>query len=205
MIIAINGLIGSGKDTVAGIMCSRHGFTKISMANHLKDAVSSIFGWERRLLEGDTEESRKFRETPCEYWSNKLGNPTTPRQILQLFGNNSREIVSEEIWLYSLFKDLSPSGNYVLPDLRYPNEADTFRNCGGKVIKIIRGENPQWYQTAMNDNSGIDKGGMARLYPWVHVSEWALAGYKFDYTIENGGTIEDLENEVEKLIGSVNS
>jgi hypothetical protein len=73
MIVGLVGFIGSGKGTVADIMTTEHGFSKESFAGGVKDAASVIFGWDRKLLEGDTEESRAWRETPDEYWSEKLG------------------------------------------------------------------------------------------------------------------------------------
>jgi ferredoxin len=61
MIIGICGLIGSGKGTVADVLVDQ-GFTKVSFADKLKDGVSTIFGWNRAMLEGDTDESRQWRE-----------------------------------------------------------------------------------------------------------------------------------------------
>ena len=42
-----------------------------------------MFGWDREMLEGDTEESRDWREKVDPYWSTETGNPITPRLILQ--------------------------------------------------------------------------------------------------------------------------
>ena len=58
MLIGIVGLIGSGKDTVAKRLVDKHGFVKDSFAKSLKDAVSAMFNWDRKMLEGDTKESR---------------------------------------------------------------------------------------------------------------------------------------------------
>ena len=86
MIIGITGLIGSGKDTVANLFVER-GCTQDSFAAPLKDVCSSIFGWDRNMLEGDTVESRDFRETPDMFWTRKLGiDNFTPRLALQLMG-----------------------------------------------------------------------------------------------------------------------
>ena len=60
-IIALCGFMGSGKDTVADYLANIHHFRKESFANTLKDAVSIVFGWDRVLLEGSTQESREWR------------------------------------------------------------------------------------------------------------------------------------------------
>ena len=61
-VIGVAGLIGGGKWSVADILVGEFGFEKLSFADSLKDMIASIFGWERRLLEGDTKESREWRE-----------------------------------------------------------------------------------------------------------------------------------------------
>jgi ABC-type glutathione transport system ATPase component len=66
-IIGIVGFIGSGKDTVADYLVNFHRFKRESFANSLKDAVSQVFGWDRELLEGRTQESREWRETKDEW------------------------------------------------------------------------------------------------------------------------------------------
>ena len=85
MIIGICGLIGSGKGTVADILQDDFGFTKISFADSLKDAVAAVFSWDRQLLEGATDESRHWREQIDPWWADRLKMPElTPRLILQL-------------------------------------------------------------------------------------------------------------------------
>lgn len=69
MIVGLVGFIGAGKGTVADLLVERHDFFKESFANSLKDACSSIFGWNREMLEGDTPESRAWREQPDKWWS----------------------------------------------------------------------------------------------------------------------------------------
>ena len=84
MIIGICGFIGSGKDTIADYLVNVQHFRRMSFAATLKDAVSSVFGWDREMLEGRTQHSRDWREQRDQWWSQRLGREITPRLILQL-------------------------------------------------------------------------------------------------------------------------
>jgi hypothetical protein len=103
-IIGLVGFIGSGKGTVARHLVDNYGFRQESFAKSLKDACSNIFDWPRDLLEGDTPESRQWRELPDLWWSEKLGiKDFTPRLALQLIGTNAlRDHFSQDLWFLSL-------------------------------------------------------------------------------------------------------
>ena len=87
-VIGVCGLIGSGKGTVADILVQNFQYEKISFADKLKDGVSAVFGWDRELLEGDTDRSRLWRERTDEFWTKETGAEVSPRLILQLFGTD---------------------------------------------------------------------------------------------------------------------
>ena len=100
MIIGICGLIGCGKGTAADILVEQHGFTKISFADKLKDGVSTVFGWDREMLEGDTDDSRQWRETQDEFWTKETKRTITPRLVLQEFGTDCmRNGFFDGIWV----------------------------------------------------------------------------------------------------------
>ena len=104
MIIGICGFAGSGKNTAADYLVDRYKFKQQSYAASLKDAASSIFNWDRNLLEGKTNESREWRETVDTWWAARLGWPDlTPRKVLQQFGTNvCRDHFHQDIWVSSL-------------------------------------------------------------------------------------------------------
>ena len=84
MIVGLVGFIGSGKGTVASQLVDDYNFRQDSFASTLKDACSVIFGWPRHMLEGDTKESREWREVVDPWWSKKLSMPNfSPRLALQ--------------------------------------------------------------------------------------------------------------------------
>ena len=85
MIVGIAGLIGSGKDTIADYLVNSHGFKRESFAGTLKDAVASVFGWDRILLEGRTSSAREWREQIDSWWATRLNIPhLTPRWIYNI-------------------------------------------------------------------------------------------------------------------------
>ena len=202
MLIGLVGFIGSGKGTVSDILQRKKGFHKISFADSLKDAVAAVFGWPRHLLEGDTVESRAFRETVDEFWSSKLEKDITPRWVLQNVGTEVfRNGFHDNIWIYSVERKLQENRhrNIVVSDVRFPNEIEAIRKNGGHIVRVIRGPDPEWYETAYH-NMINQKYDMYNKYPNVHVSEWAWIGQVFDYHLYNDASVELLESNINQCL-----
>jgi hypothetical protein len=195
-LIGIVGFAGSGKGSVSDILRDRWGFSKIAFADSVKDAVSTIFQWPREFLEGDTEASREFRETLDPWWSQKLGYNVTPRSMLQRIGTEAgRKILHEDIWLLNVSRKinlLTKDARIVIPDARFPNEIEFIRKSGGKIVRVIRGEEPSWYEDAILANRSGRIEWMKSLHPDVDISEWAWIGTEFDHVIVNDGDLHDL-------------
>ena len=196
MIIGICGLIGSGKGSVGDILVEQ-GYTKVSFADKLKDGVATIFGYDRSMLEGDTDESRSWREQTDEFWSKETGRTITPRIVLQEFGTDCmRNGYYDGVWV-SLLKQqiLDNPGDYVIPDVRFRNEQDMIRELGGEIWRVQRGDVPEWYGCAMLDNT--TGGNLMQAYD-IHSSEykWIDLNNKFNTTIYNNSTLEDLTSNV---------
>ena len=188
MLIGLVGLIGSGKDTVAERLITQHGYKRDSFAKSLKDAVSSMFNWDREMLEGNTSESRAWREQPDKFWSEKMGKEVTPRWILQYFGTEvMRGQMYDAIWVDSVI------GRYkgdktVISDTRFQNEIKTIKAHGGIVVLVKREEIPT--------REEMQKQG-------IHQSEWDWVGSDFDYTIDNTSSLEGLNASVDQFIGQL--
>jgi hypothetical protein len=198
-IIGICGFIGSGKGTVADTLVNEYGYTKLSFADTLKDGVAAVFNWDRKLLEGDTKDSRDWRETPDTFWTTELGREITPRYTLQLFGTDCmRRGFAEEIWVLAVKRQLvdNPDTNYVIPDVRFFNERAMLRNLGGQVWRVKRGPDPEWANKAISDNR-YDTTWMDE-HPKIHESEWRWLDYstEFDKTINNDNDLVTLKSAV---------
>ena len=147
MIIGLCGLIGSGKGTVADILVESHNFQKISFADKLKDAVSVLFDWDREMLEGETSESRSWREQQDDFWTQETGRQITPRLVLQEFGTDCmRNGFFDGVWVSFVRKKIldNTDKNFVIPDVRFTNESQIIQGMGGKVWCVKRGPDPLW-------------------------------------------------------------
>ena len=206
-IIGLCGFIDSGKGTVGNILQNEFGFVGESFANPLKDSVSTIFGWPRNLLEGDTKESRIFRETKDEWWSEKLGYDVTPRLILQKMGTEGvRNGIGNSVWLNSLEKRLSPYCQYVITDVRFENEIELIKKLDGYVVEVYRDPQPNWvadYRGHLDENNifrGVKEAWFQDYYPSIHRSEWDWMGSEMDYCLINNGTLDDLNKKITEML-----
>lgn len=209
MIIGICGLIGSGKDTVADYLVNVHGFRRESFAGTLKDAVAAVFGWDRTLLEGRTKASREWREQVDPWWAERLNMPhLTPRWVLQNWGTEvMRRGFHDDIWIASIENKIRNSAdNVVISDCRFPNEISSIHNAGGLIVRTCRGTDPDWFRSAEIVNRGPTTNlswasNKAMLDSFnVHASETAWAGTNFDYILDNNGTMDELYNQVNKIV-----
>jgi hypothetical protein len=209
MIIGFVGFIGSGKDTAADYLVNFHEFRRDSFANTLKDAVANVFGWDRTLLEGRTKEAREWREQVDTWWATRLEMPKlTPRWVLQYWGTDVlRNAFHDDIWIASLENKMRKTGdNIVISDVRFPNEIKAIHNAGGIVVRVKRGDDPEWYDAAVSVNKGpegnsswsISKRKLEKL--GIHASETAWVGGDIDYTINNDSTIDDLFGQIKRLL-----
>lgn len=207
MIIGICGFIGSGKDTIADYLVNLHQYRRESFANSLKDAVALVFGWDRTMLEGRTKLSREWREQPDVWWSERLGKPITPRYVLQQWGTDVlRKGFHDDIWIASLENKLrNIKDDVVITDCRFPNEIKAIRAAGGKVIRVVRGPEPDWYDAAISVNRGpngnatwsLSKKKLEKLS--IHASETSWVGTDFDIVIANNGSLDELYQQVKHL------
>lgn len=193
MIIGISGKIGSGKDATAHIIqeLTKNSYNQSpwqvkKFADKLKERIALTWNIDRKLLE---DQAFKNEQVPA--------LEITWRKLMQLEGEKMREI-DIDYWIKALFSGYSPAKNWIVTDVRYPNEAEIIKAEGGILLRVNR----KWHAPIKNEN-----GTTAHIvrFPLMegnaHLSETALDGYTgFDHIIENHEmNIDDLVEKVRKL------
>ena len=201
-IIAICGFKGSGKDTIGNYLIQNYNFKRFNFGNALKDVCSIIFGWSRHLLEGDTSESREFRETEDKWWSEKLGFKITPRIAFQKIGTDvMRQHFNIDIWTLIIerklveFKKINNTQNIVITDCRFQNEMQMIKSYGGKIISVYRNL-PDWFFSYKTGKTDVPDN--------IHVSEYEWIRTEFDFEINNDGSYEDLYGKLKIYLKNSN-
>ena len=179
MIIGISGKAGSGKDIAAKMLEVLYANPDISyedfanrryknfadiqiehFADSLKETAQVLF----RIGEWETNTQEGKKTT-----INWIGK--TVRELLQGIGQGLRDAIDFDLWVKILFANTEDWSNYIIADVRYPNEVKAIKERNGILLRI--------------DRKGAGAGN--------HSSETALDDYKeWDVHIENNGSIEDL-------------
>jgi hypothetical protein len=132
----------------------------------------------------------------------------TPRWVLQYWGTEvCRQGFHDDIWIASVENKMrKTTDNIVISDVRFPNEIKAIHNAGGKVIRVKRGPEPDWYDAAVSMNKGqvgnmtwaLSKHKIENL--GIHASETAWVGGDIDLVIENNGTIDELYEAIRNQV-----
>jgi hypothetical protein len=148
-------------------------------ADAVKDCASIMTGIARTMWD-----SADFKEA---YYLNnpKLKN----RDILTKIGDVGREI-NPEMWINTLFLDYKADmmaiyPDWIICDVRYPNEADAIINNGGFIIRVTRDE-----ENVNTFNS--------------HASELSMDLYNQVVNVYNNSTIDDLISKIKLILTEYN-
>lgn len=230
MIIGVSGRIGSGKDTVGSIIqYLTYGADKANISYDdwngqpvwgTKNNPFHKSTWEIKkyagklkqmasLLTGIPVEDFEDQEFKKSYlgaeWGTVKSNPLNAvpvfadvsfnelmsvRELLQKLGTEAiRDGLHPNAWVNALMceykrpkmSEYNPS-NWIITDVRFPNELEAIEDVKGLTLKVIR---------------PVKKSKTtARLHP----SETSLDKARFNYTIFNDGSIEDLIEKVRQIL-----
>jgi len=174
MIIGLTGYARSGKDEVAKILVERFGYQRLAFADQIKDILM--------LVNPILESGHRLNELVTEYGWEVAKAKTEVRRLLQTLGMAVREILDNEVWIVAVMQRMDEDVDYVIPDVRFYNEAANIKLMGGEIWRINRPD-----VTAIND----------------HISESEMDSYTVDRVLENDGTLEDLELSVKTRMATL--
>lgn len=171
-VIGIAGRARSGKDSVASVLTRRYGYTRYAFADPLKAGLRAMFGLSCKHLEGSE------KEEPLR------GIERSPRYLMQTLGTEwGRELVHPDLWLILATQHIQKpgSGNWVISDVRFENEAAWVREHG-LLLHVERSVHSR----------------VAR-----HKSEAGVERRQRDGVVWNIGTLQELDAVVVDLVRQV--
>ena len=124
---------------------------------------------------------------------NKITKKSTIRDVMQVLGTDLlRQGFNNNIHVAATLGSIKENEKVIITDLRFPNELKAIKDRGGITIRIIR---PDFVENTLTGEKFPVK-----VYKQEHESETALDNYKFDYEIQNDGTIAELIDKVEVIL-----
>jgi len=179
-ILGLAGYARSGKDT-AGNALEVIGWKRIAFADVLREFAYTL----NPLIMSEWGKVTQLRWIIDEYgWDGykRTQWAENVRDLLQRLGTEcGRELISQNVWVDATFNRMDSAFNYVITDVRFPNEASAILARGGSLLRIVR------------PGVGPANG---------HKSETALDDWGLDtiVTIVNGGTQEQFEERVREYV-----
>ena len=179
-------------------------------AAKLKQIASLLTG-----IPANQFEDQEFKSTALgekwSYYEDGCSNDMTVRLFLQKLGTEAiRNGLHTNAWVNALFADyfevasawdsdgittVSSYPNWIITDLRFPNEFEAIKNRGGVCIRVHRLKDVKHWE----DEHGMKFGSFTKEEP-THTSETALDNHKMDYVLNNSGSIDDLVKEIRKML-----
>ena len=202
MLIGLSGPARCGKDSIANVLITHHGYRRVAFADKLREGLYALNPWvspkyvvdPKKPREREFEIKDAFEAFPVGRWElrevvDRVGWEMAKelpevRGLLQRLGTEvGRMLWGEDAWIVAAF----PQGvdwreNVVVTDVRFDNEAQFVRGSGGVIVHVSRpGVGPV--------NGHVSDAGIRREY--------------YDYEVENDGTLGDLRGKVEGVLEAI--
>jgi hypothetical protein len=173
MIIAINGYAGAGKDEIGNLIVKHAPQFKVKKFAGKLKEIATILTG----IPSHYFESSTFKQSKLGGWDMSV------RELLQRLGTEAiRDGLHPNAWINALMADYMRGDDWVITDMRFQNEYDTICSYGGYTIQVYR--------------AGVRP-------PNNHSSEAGITKGCFDYIIDNSGTLEQLEEEVKRIVSDI--
>jgi hypothetical protein len=167
MIIGLSGYAQVGKDSVANILVENYGYQRIAFADPIRKL---LYEMNPAVKDGG------YRvQGVVDGYGWEVAKTAFPevRNMLQTLGVGARKVFGDMFWVQQALRQVHSEGNFVITDVRYPNEAKAIKEYDDSQIWRIK-------------RSGV-------IPVNAHASETAMDGEKVDQIFINNGTLEDLK------------
>jgi len=128
MIIGLMGPKGSGKDTIADVLVSRHGFIKVAFADTLRRIAS--------ILYDIPEEEFTQRHLKDKCHPNLPPFMTRRDIVIQL--SSVIKSIDPLVFTSSMSRKLDNSANWVISDVRLPHEVEYLERLSANLLYVYR-------------------------------------------------------------------
>lgn len=181
MIVGLCGRAGAGKDTVAGVLVDRFGFSSYSLAAEVKSCLIDLDPF-IPIDNRPVRLSELLLDSSLEVL--KRSYPEV-RRLLQVLGTEVVRARVESFWVDRIEDRLlvERPKRVVITDVRFKNEVEWVRYLGGMVFCVER-------DGVHDQHAGVK-----------HSSELGFDNKFIDRVINNSGDFEDLICIVEDLMG----
>jgi hypothetical protein len=167
MIIGLTGYAQAGKDSVANILVEHYGYTRVAFADPIREL---LYQTNPAVKDG----GYRVQGVVDGYgWDVAKTAFPEVRNMLQSLGVGARKTFGDMFWVQQALRQVNSEGNFVIADVRYPNEAKAIRDYDNSQIWRIK-------------RSGV-------IPVNAHASETAMDGEKVDQIFVNNGTLDDLK------------
>lgn len=183
MIIGLNGIAQSGKDTAGAYIVANYGYTRIAFADKVKECLATLLGVSVAWIEQHKNDKELMIGAYKHSGFNMGGSvpamgatPITTRHALQRVGTDvGRNILGQGLWVHLALEGINHNiTSIVVTDVRFQNEIDYINKIGGEVWKIQR--------DVVENDSTVQE---------VHVSELHNQLTGISRTIPNNETLKD--------------
>ena len=175
MIVGLSGWARSGKDSVGRFLVERHGFERIAFADRVRDLAMQQDPYVQLSVDGDITSGMFCRLSALvntHGWDYAKSHDDV-RRLLVSTGEGVRAVLGEDSWILAAFGSLDPARDYVITDVRKRAEAQAIWEHSGTLWRVVR--------PSASPLNGLDS---------------ELDSYTFDTTINNGGSLSDLQEIV---------
>lgn len=228
MIIAINGRIRSGKDTVTKII---QDLTRKPIEGYVMkdgdDFVPALGGsdWQNRkfaaklkqiasILLGDPHFVERWESGDPVYRNEYLPEWSMSRRefLLKLGTDCMRDHFHRDVHVISTLADYTEEQKWVISDLRFGNEFDGASKIGAILIRVNRNFEFTWPEQWQKYVVGKTYPNNGDFIQWLkendpevfkivsHPSEMSLMAHRFKYEIVNNWGMADLINQVKQIL-----